>query len=513
MVDYITWALSLRPAILISLFAIAWTLIYISRRLFFHPLRHIPGPLLRRFTNLPLLYTSYIGTEATSTARLHDRYGPIVLLGPNDVDISDSDAIQQIYVDKGGFSKIESYRNYDVDGHQSIFSTLDPVYRSKRSKAVMSIFATAKIRQACEEGNVIEKCVEDYVHMLQGFRQAGLKTVDILDQSRKLANEALTGYLFGRRYSAFEAARSKEKDTRRATDVLSATAFVEAFVAVGRFYLLPPWAFNAVLSFMTRFIPDTTAEASESLVNDYVASVVDEVVMPNASLAAEDTYQKRLLDAGISREETIAQCKDLIFAGTDSTSTTLSTILWHLARQPETLKRLGDELSAVKGQGLNANMPYLHATVKEGLRVGMANPPRLPRCVPEAGWSYRSTYLPAGTGVGCSSFVLHFDPTVFPDPFAFRPERWLDGEDGDADDAGGRTKEQLARQRAAWFAFGAGTRQCIARTFATEEVTLAVRRVVESGVLDGCDGIGERIGLIEWFNSKIIGGKVEIAFQ
>ncbi len=47
------------------------------------------------------------------------------------------------------------------------------------------------------------------------------------------------------------------------------------------------------------------------------------------------TYQSRLLKAGMSRDETIAQCKNIIFAGTDPTGMNLCTIWFHLVRNPE----------------------------------------------------------------------------------------------------------------------------------------------------------------------------------
>jgi len=57
------------------------------------------------------------------------------------------------------------------------------------------------------------------------------------------------------------------------------------------------------------------------------------------------------------------------------------------------------------------SLPYLSAVVKEGLRVSMANPTRLPRVVPAGGWTFKSPHFPAGALVGCSE--LHFNENVF----------------------------------------------------------------------------------------------------
>src|SRR4051812_23780607 len=72
------------------------------------------------------------------------------------------------------------------------------------------------------------------------------------------------------------------------------------------------------------------------------------------------------------------------------------------------------------------SLPYLSGVIKEALRISMANPTRLPHIVPQGGWTFKSTHMPAGSIVGCSAFELHYNPTAFPNPHAFQPERWLE---------------------------------------------------------------------------------------
>lgn len=143
-------------------------------------------------------------------------------------------------------------------------------------------------------------------------------------------------------------------------------------------------------------------------------------------------------------------------------------------------------------------MPYLAAIVKESLRISMANPTRLPHVVPASGWVFKGTYFPAGSIVGCSAYELHFNERVFPEPRGFLPERWLD------------TTEDMSRS---WFAFGSGSRACIARNLATLELHLATERLASSGVLDGGRAVEEgHVKIYEWFNSKVEGEKIEIVW-
>ena len=135
----------------------------------------------------------------------------------------------------------------------------------------------------------------------------------------------MTAYLFHKPYNGI----SEPK--------LSASHFVDSFVAVGRFFHLPNWIFKFAELCAER-LQEGKPEVWKSLatVDRFVSQLVDEAKKEDN--AAGETYQARLMKAGISREETIAQCKDLIFAGTDSTGMNLSMICWYLVQQPEKYK-------------------------------------------------------------------------------------------------------------------------------------------------------------------------------
>ena len=75
-------------------------------RITLHPLAHIPGPLLWKTSSLWLYYHSYIGDEATVIHAAHARYGPLVRVSPNEVDIGDADIIHT--------DTIKSHNNIEV---------------------------------------------------------------------------------------------------------------------------------------------------------------------------------------------------------------------------------------------------------------------------------------------------------------------------------------------------------------------------------------------------------------
>jgi hypothetical protein len=130
----------------------------------------------------------------------------------------------------------------------------------------------------------------------------------------------------------------------------------------------------------------------------------------------------------------------------------------------------------------------------------MANPTRLPHVVPASGWTFKRAHFPAGALVGCSAYELHFNENVFPNASSFQPERWFEG-------------NITAEANKYWFAFGAGSRACIARNLSNTELYMGTERLVESDVLRGASACQEKIEIFEWFNSSVKGEKIELIWE
>ncbi|OCT45760.1 putative P450 monooxygenase [Cladophialophora carrionii] len=513
-----------------------------------HPLSHIPGPLLPRLSSLWLTYHAWIGDEASVVDALHQRYGTIVRNGPNSVDISDGAALAAIYTERGGFAKTKFYENFALpDGvhmHNSIFSETDPLTRAPRAKAVAVLFSTSNLRQGQD---LIYACVDKFVARLAegkkssqarngaaGAAGAGAGAgapLNILNLTRGLAVDAVSSYLLGKSYGALSEDSNAAKHEKKKTVVtvrkelaapMSAAGMVDTFVAVGRFWYLPSWAFKLVECWDAWWNANDEVTHSLARVDEFVAGVVSDAEASIINAANNDnadrwkddkkitdhpltSYPARLLQAGFTPSETRAQCKDLIFAGSDSTGMNLATILFMLAKHPDCHRKARDEvLRAGNGRGHPGfdelqSLPYLRGVVKEGLRLSMANPSRLPRVVPPGGWTFKdTTHFPAGTEVSCTPYSLHLNPDVFPDPCAFKPERWIDPSEAMMRDA---------------IPFGLGSRQCIARNLATVELYCAVARVLEAGILQGAATVKSEIDILEWFNSKVVGERIDLVWQ
>lgn len=238
-------------------------------------------------------------------------------IAPNDVDIASGDAIEPIYLARGGFPKTPVYSKFDIDGHSTIFSTLTLPERASRAKAVAPLFSTASIRNSQER---LLEVVDDFVDRLRQGAQSGWP-VNVLGLARAMAIDAVSAYLFQERYGALD----------ENAEVMSASPFVDAYVGVGAFF---NFAYGRVGEFLVGLVgyltqPTGTAK-SFTAIDDYTSRLVRQAVPKSGS------YQSRLLER-VSLLQAQIEIKDVCFAGTDSTGMNIATIIWYLAKYPEML--------------------------------------------------------------------------------------------------------------------------------------------------------------------------------
>jgi cytochrome P450 len=168
----------------------------------------------------------------------------------------------------------------------------------------------------------------------------------------------------------------------------------------------------------------------------------------------------------MSPQELRDELMTLLVAGHETTASELAWAFERLARSPAVVERLVDEIDRDDGDA------YLTATVQETLRRRPVLPNAAPRLVKQpveiGGWPYQP-----GVCMVANSYLLHHDPEIYPDPYAFRPERFLD------DPPGTYT----------WIPFGGGRRRCLGASFATLEMKLVLRAVLSQHELATADGV------------------------
>jgi cytochrome P450 len=165
----------------------------------------------------------------------------------------------------------------------------------------------------------------------------------------------------------------------------------------------------------------------------------------------------------MSEQEIRDELLTLLVAGHETTATSLAWAFERLLREPRVLARLVDEVDG-------DDDAYVTATIQETLRARPVLPNVAPRYVAKpievGGWTY-----PTGCSLVANGYLIHHDPDIYPDPYAFRPERFLDEQPGTY----------------TWIPFGGGRRRCLGSSFAMLEMGVVMRELLRTCTLSAAD--------------------------
>jgi cytochrome P450 family 135 len=162
------------------------------------------------------------------------------------------------------------------------------------------------------------------------------------------------------------------------------------------------------------------------------------------------------------------QLMTLLLAGHETTATALAWTFDLLLRHPEQMARLRDSLE-------EDGEEYLRATIAESLRLRPVIPIAGRRLAEEL--VVEGQALPPGTDVTPAIWLTHTRADIYPEPFAFRPERFLD----------------RAPDTYAWIPYGGGIRRCLGASFAEFEMRIVLREVLTRCELRKADPAPERV--------------------
>jgi cytochrome P450 len=170
----------------------------------------------------------------------------------------------------------------------------------------------------------------------------------------------------------------------------------------------------------------------------------------------------------MSDQELRDELMTLLVAGHETTASTLAWVFARLPHHPDALARLRDEIDDGDSDA------YLTATIQETLRRRPVLPNSAPRFVIKpitvGGWDY-----PEGVCLVPNAYLIHHDPAIYPDPYAFRPERFLDEPPGTY----------------TWIPFGGGRRRCLGASFAMLEMKHVLRTILTTCEVQPLDGAFE----------------------
>ncbi len=159
-------------------------------------------------------------------------------------------------------------------------------------------------------------------------------------------------------------------------------------------------------------------------------------------------------DTPMTPKELRDELMTLLVAGHETTASQLAWTFERVVRDRRVMRALTNAVDA-------GDDTYVDATVTESLRrrpvLPVAEPRMVKKPVEIGGWSY-----PPGCAIAINVYLVHHDEAIYAQPYAFRPERFLEEQPGTY----------------TWIPFGGGRRRCIGASFAQLEMKLVLKAVM-----------------------------------
>lgn len=160
-------------------------------------------------------------------------------------------------------------------------------------------------------------------------------------------------------------------------------------------------------------------------------------------------------------------------AGSETSATLLAVAVYYVLKNPVTMERLKREVRTTFPLESEINfatiskLPYLLAVINESLRIHPPLPAGVNRRVPRDGAVVMDRFVPAGTDLQVPHWAAYHSRTNFKHPWAFIPERWLEGDSEFVDD-----------NKDVFQPFSFGPRACIGRSLAYMETRIILARLI-----------------------------------
>ncbi|KAJ5094715.1 hypothetical protein N7456_010576 [Penicillium angulare] len=436
------------------------------------PLRDIPGPFWTRFTSLWYFNQVRRGKFEQMNIRLHEKYGPIVRLSPDHYSISDISAIKTVYAAGSKFPKSAWYDGWRPPHQWTVFADRDMKRNADTRRQFASLYAMSSV---VNYEPFADRCIDILFERLDEFARHK-KSLDLAHWFQCYAFDVIGDITFGHRFGFLD----QGKDIENAMNTVHKIVMYSSLVGI--YPKWHPWLFGpmskisrsgaAGRAYLGTFVREKMALLrKERSTNEKPNQTGPESFMAKMMQVSEQDPTK------VTEYHLVLMGQLNVAAGSDTTSISLSGMMWYLIQNPEALGKLRDEIDEFTQQGRCSHaitfketqeMPYLQAVIKEALRMHAATGLPMWREVPAGGAQISGRFFPAGTVVGVNSWVPHYDEKVFPNATTFSPERWLEAES---------EPERLKEMNQMYMPFGLGSRTCIGKHISILEMSKLIPRL------------------------------------
>ncbi|XP_034648509.1 25-hydroxyvitamin D-1 alpha hydroxylase, mitochondrial [Trachemys scripta elegans] len=409
-------------------------------------------------------------------ARLHElqiegkaKYGPVwkASFGPIlTVHVAEPSLIEQVLRQEGKHpirSDLSSWKDYRAcRGHAYGLLTAE----GEEWQKIRSILGKHMLKPKEVESytGTLNGVVSDLIRRLQHQRSRHQQHVvkDVAGEFYKFGLEGISSVLFESRIGCLEPEVPKETETfiRSINRMFVMTLLTMAMPKFLHRVFPKPWKiFCESWDYMFAF--------AKGHIDKRMTEVAEKVSRGETVEGKYLTYY--LAQENLSMKSIYGNVTELLLAGVDTISSTLSWSLYELSRHPRVQVALHEEITGVmKGGAVPsaadvAQMPLLKAVVKEALRLYPVIPGNA-RVISDRDIQVGEYLIPRKTLITLCHYATSRDARFFPEPDSFKPERWL--------------QKDASHHPYASIPFGVGKRSCIGRRIAELEVHLALARIL-----------------------------------
>ncbi|PSN62543.1 cytochrome P450 [Corynespora cassiicola Philippines] len=425
--------------------------------------RVFPGPFWAKFSRLWYLGKAQKGDFQATNIKLHQKYGSIVRIAPNELSIDDPNALNTVYGHGTHFTKSPWYEASGQPNVSNLFTERNSRNHATLRRKVASLYSMTTLL-------AMESCVEECTRIM-------IKRMEEFSENRKVFNMQhwLQCYAFDLIGLITVAKRFGFLDAGKDLHGLfpSLESYLRYSVNIGIYNETHPLLHKLIRylgqgsSHLLSFTEEQIKNRAEVLNDAEKRPGLDDDFLAKTLQKHQDDPQN------FTMQDVTVTCLTNIGAGSDTTSISLCAIMWYLLRNPTKYSKLQEEIDTMADISLPVTfkdaqkMPYLQAVIKEALRLHPATGLPLGRVVPKGGAVIANAYIPEGTVVGINTWVAHHNTDVFgPDAAAFRPERWL------------KSEEESKRMEKYYIPFGHGSRTCVGKNISLMEISVLIPELV-----------------------------------
>ncbi|KAK2017153.1 cytochrome P450 3A17 [Colletotrichum eremochloae] len=416
------------------------------------PLRHVPGPFYTRFFRLRLKIARLTGTRMHYIHRLHEKYGDIVRVAPNEISCINLQSVARIYKISGGFDKAQWVGDHTRRlPAMSLSMIVNNDEAKERRRLLQSSLNLPALRQNWEPE--IRQKIEFAVRRIRHEALSGPSNIH--NWWTFMTADIISKMSFGHSLGLMELGK-RTMYMRAIENALPANVFHCELPFLDHIARLIP---RKLLQSFTRQLEQVGACGKEGIEilkkqEGNTRSIFNEMLAE-----CEGEGRSSLTDDVVKIEGA-----GMMVAGTDTTAAVLTYLIWSVLREESLQKRLEEEIAQLGDDFDDKRLEscsILRAVIEETLRMYPAVPSSLPRIIPEGGASLCSYFIPAKTIVCSPAYTLQHRPDIFPEPHKFCADRYLD------------PQNVSLKQRQAYVPLGSGARVCIGQNLAMMELRLA----------------------------------------